>query len=204
MTYLAPGVYMAKVSDDLIILDTQADDYACLFSRAAEVTLGEGGGVSAPPDLMAALQAAGFVCDVGPDLRRGPAPRAVHSLPTPRPSTTAALVAVVECWCDALVFRTRPLIALIGRPRLHGRPRPDPARAVADFTAALPWAPANGACLQRAFQLRRRLARRGVTTDWVFGVRTWPFSAHCWLQIGDSVVGDRLERVRAYTPIAVF
>lgn len=36
---------------------------------------------------------------------------------------------------------------------------------------------------------------------WVFGVRTWPFAAHCWIQIGDLVVGDVLDRVRGYTPI---
>ena len=41
----------------------------------------------------------------------------------------------------------------------------------------------------------------GIATQWLFGVRTWPFAAHCWLQIGNLVVGDRLERVRFYTPI---
>jgi len=64
-----------------------------------------------------------------------------------------------------------------------------------------PWVPSEGECLQRAFQLRRLLARRGIAVDWVFGVRTWPFGAHCWLQSGDMLVGDRLERVGRYTPI---
>ena len=36
---------------------------------------------------------------------------------------------------------------------------------------------------------------------WVFGVRTWPFSAHCWLQIGDAVLDDDPERVGIYPPI---
>jgi hypothetical protein len=66
---------------------------------------------------------------------------------------------------------------------------------------ARPWLPFEGECLQRTFLLRYFLARSGVATDWVFGVRTWPFSAHCWLQIGDLVVGDRLERVQRFTPI---
>ena len=47
------------------------------------------------------------------------------------------------------------------------------------------------------------LRRAGQNAAWVFGVRTWPFSAHCWLQIGDAVLDDDPERVSRYTPIMV-
>lgn len=40
--------------------------------------------------------------------------------------------------------------------------------------------------------------------SWVFGVRTEPFSAHCWVQEGDWILNDTVERVRRYTPIMVF
>ena len=66
---------------------------------------------------------------------------------------------------------------------------------------ALTWIPGEGACLQRAYQMRRLLASQGHETIWVFGVRTWPFAAHCWLQANDKVIADRLERIRRYTPI---
>jgi hypothetical protein len=35
----------------------------------------------------------------------------------------------------------------------------------------------------------------------VFGVRTWPFHAHCWLQVEDVVLDDHHERIGAYTPL---
>ncbi|WP_312062938.1 lasso peptide biosynthesis B2 protein [Brevundimonas sp.] len=47
----------------------------------------------------------------------------------------------------------------------------------------------------------RVLASRGRGATWVFGVRTWPFSAHCWLQVGDVLLDDDLDRVALYTPI---
>ncbi len=69
------------------------------------------------------------------------------------------------------------------------------------FDAILPWMPFEGECLQRAFMLQRHLARSGHDARWVIGVRTWPFLAHAWVQVGACVVGDSLERVNAFTPI---
>ena len=91
-----------------------------------------------------------------------------------------------------------------GRRRVAAAdPRRIAARASA-YRRILPFLPFEGLCLQRAWQLRELLASDGLAVDWVFGVRTWPFFAHCWLQHDDRVVADRIERVRAFTPIAVF
>lgn len=204
MPFLSRGVHMAKVGNDLLILDVYADDYACLFARADEVTLAANGAIAASPDLEAAFHSAGYLEIAAPEGRRKPLTSPVRAVSAEPSQGAARLIGVAEAWADALVFRKRALHQLVRPPRLHPRAGARAAVIAADFAAALPWAPANGACLQRAFQLRRRLARRGVATDWVFGVRTWPFAAHCWLQIEDRVIGDRLERVRAYTPIAVF
>jgi Transglutaminase-like superfamily len=204
MPFLSSGVHMAKVGDDLLILDVHADDYACLFSRADEVTFDADGAVAASPDLETAFFAAGFLEIAAPEGSRKPLTPPLRPLSAEPFRGAVRLLGVAEAWADALVFRKRALHQLVRPPRLHPRPGQRAAVIAADFAAVLPWTPANGACLQRAFQLRRRLARRGVATDWVFGVRTWPFAAHCWLQIDDRVIGDRLERVRAYTPIAVF
>ncbi len=40
--------------------------------------------------------------------------------------------------------------------------------------------------------------------QWVFGVATEPFGAHCWVQARDCVLNDSVERIRQYTPIMVF
>lgn len=45
------------------------------------------------------------------------------------------------------------------------------------------------------------LAMHDVFPEWIFGVATQPFSAHCWLQLGNVVLNDRLARTRVYTPI---
>jgi hypothetical protein len=71
------------------------------------------------------------------------------------------------------------------------------------FQTLWPWSPVQGACLFHALALRIFLRRAGGRCDWVFGVRTWPFSAHCWLQSGDLVLNDVAERVGAYRPIMV-
>ncbi len=104
------------------------------------------------------------------------------------------------------IFKGKTLGDLI---RFHDtvRRRSDPiaeprlSELVSAARRARPWTPFEGECLQRSFQLGCYLASHGVAVDWVFGVRTWPFSAHCWLQIDDIVVGDRLDRVARYTPI---
>jgi hypothetical protein len=56
-------------------------------------------------------------------------------------------------------------------------------------------------CLFESLALSEYLACYGLTPDWVFGVATQPFSAHCWLQQGDVTVNDTPEHTRAFTPI---
>lgn len=41
----------------------------------------------------------------------------------------------------------------------------------------------------------------GADAHLVFGVYPSPFSAHSWLQAGDTVLNDRVEYVRTFTPI---
>lgn len=58
-------------------------------------------------------------------------------------------------------------------------------------------------CLLDCLALLGFLEARGGRADLVFGVVASPFAAHCWLQLGDQVLNDRLERVAAFTPILV-
>jgi hypothetical protein len=67
---------------------------------------------------------------------------------------------------------------------------------------AYPWLPLQGVCVFRSFMLMRLLSRAGICSPrWVFGVRTWPFHAHCWVQDGDIVLTDHAESLLRYTPI---
>lgn len=58
-------------------------------------------------------------------------------------------------------------------------------------------------CLYDSLALLGYLARYGIYADWVFGVQTRPFEAHCWVQHGDIVFNDTVEHVSGYTPIMV-
>lgn len=59
------------------------------------------------------------------------------------------------------------------------------------------------ACLLESLSLLHVLGRYGIHAHWVFGVRTEPFFAHCWLQKHDCVLSDSLDRVWQFTPIMV-
>jgi hypothetical protein len=58
-------------------------------------------------------------------------------------------------------------------------------------------------CLFDSLALIEFLSRYGIHPDWVFGVQTRPFVAHCWVQYGDMVFNDTVEHVSGYTPIMV-
>jgi hypothetical protein len=58
-------------------------------------------------------------------------------------------------------------------------------------------------CLYDSLALLEYLARHAIHADWVFGVQTRPFAAHCWVQHDDIVFNDTVEHVSGYTPIMV-
>lgn len=55
-------------------------------------------------------------------------------------------------------------------------------------------------CLACGIAMCRMLAQRGNRTHLVIGVAL-PFIAHCWVQAGETVLSDTIDRVRAYVPI---
>lgn len=203
--WCAETIHLAKIGDDVVVLDVAADLYACLVNAVGIRHIGPDGAVVCDdPATHQALLALGLVSPHPPSAPRRviiKARRQIQPVAVSRLETLRALTALATA---TLKFRGRPLNVLTRRAASAALAAPDEgkvARLVSASRKARPWIPFEGACLQRAFQLRAHLAAEGVDADWVFGVRTWPFNAHCWLQIGDLVVGDRLERVRRYTPI---
>jgi hypothetical protein len=73
---------------------------------------------------------------------------------------------------------------------------------VAAFLRARPFFfGARDACVRDSLAMGEFLAAEGFYPNWVFGVSTDPFEAHCWLQIGEVVLNDTPDNVRTYTPI---
>jgi hypothetical protein len=60
---------------------------------------------------------------------------------------------------------------------------------------------ARGACLLDSLTLLLFLQAHGLYPEWVFGVRTAPFHAHCWVQLGPVVFNDLPDHVRQYSAI---
>lgn len=77
-------------------------------------------------------------------------------------------------------------------------------QAVASYMRVRPFAfTAHDRCLHDSLTLTRFLATQRLTARWVIGVRTRPFGAHSWVQIGGVVLNDQHENVRRYQPILV-
>jgi hypothetical protein len=64
-------------------------------------------------------------------------------------------------------------------------------------------APHPRRCLPASTVAALFLRSLGHEVEIVFGVRSHPFEAHCWIETDGIVLDDDLDRVRAFTPIAV-
>ena len=205
----APGVHLACVGHDIIVLDLIADAYNCLLGAADVMSLSPYGTVRATDaTIRKELLDAGIAHTVAPTNSWTPPVLPARELPRTAAARDDAVFTAAALVLASRQFRGKSLVRLIAKDRPATTPASiqDETRLdslVASVRNARPWLPGEGECLQRSFELRRLLSARGIEASWYFGVRTWPFSAHCWLQIGDLVLGDRLERVRFYTPIMV-
>lgn len=202
---LASGVFMARCDEDLVVLDTRSDQYSCLPQAAAVLTVSLNY-IEGPSAVLDDLLAAGLAAALPGAPRRALPLRPKHALPFENARTTledeiSMLRGVAAAW--SFGPGRRPLATLLASRRAQYGVA-DLAlvgRLTRTFARRLPWDPAQGACLYRAWLLRKILHDRGQDVIWVFGVKTWPFGAHCWLQAGDHVLDDDPDRVAHYTPI---
>lgn len=213
---LTPGVHLAAVGEDLVFLNVPADRYLCLPGESRRVMRAPRSNAVtvAHPDVAAELAGAGLIEQATPIARLGE-PWAGHptssALPTrgelPRVRDLGeATVSLLDLF---LRYRGRSFGELVRLAQDGATATPDMLPSadlldvVADFHRWCPYAPISGKCLLRSFVLLRLLQRRGYGVRWVFGVSTWPFKAHCWLQCGATVLDDTFEHLWPYQPILV-
>lgn len=213
----AAHIHMARIGADIVVLDVTGDAYTCLAGGAEHLQLLDDGRIRMTRSaVLHDLVAAGWVAPSSfapaasaPDRRCFQTPlQSAH--PAPSAFGLGHLPIGLQVMAATTWMRDQPLSDILEaarRLRPARCPSDDSAwvidQTVAAFGTVRPWLPRQGLCLQRAFVLLNCLARRGVAVDWVFGVRTWPFAAHCWLQHGDTVLADDLDRIRGYTPILI-
>jgi hypothetical protein len=212
---LRDDVHAVAVDDDAVFLDVARDTYVCVPNVADRLVLDAGRRVMAVADGAFAreLERAGLLSGHGASRSpRWPVQPATESAMTgpfgtprwPDPLDAARAMADVSC-----AYWRQPLAKLVawadeGATALGGEPPTEALlEVVAGFHRWAPYLPAPGKCLLRSFMLLRVLRRHGHDARWVFGVRTWPFRAHCWLQRGGTVLDDDVEPLVALTPILV-
>jgi hypothetical protein len=69
------------------------------------------------------------------------------------------------------------------------------------FRRLRPMFPRGHLCLFDSLALVEFLARYDIFPDWVFGIQLSPFSAHCWIQRGTTVLNDSVGKVQHYIPM---
>jgi hypothetical protein len=205
--FLKPHVHAVAVDEDMVLLDVAADAYFCLPGAAAAWT----GRDAASDRLLADLVTKGLATSTPLGAGRPPLPglptrdlrAGLRSSPTPtdlrRLAGATGDLAVHyrgRSFSHILAFAHRP-----GAERPPLGPEPELQRLCQVFATCVVWLPTPGKCLVRSFLLLRFLQRSGCDAQWVFGVRTWPFRAHCWVQADGAALEDAPERLCAYTPI---
>ena len=119
-----------------------------------------------------------------------------------------------SCLHAQLSLKLRPIQSIVeavrdrkGRHAASREQNADPIRLralVSAFTRLRPlFYTLRSACLLDSLTLLHFLGAEGIHPEWVFGVKTEPFDAHCWVQHGEVVLNDVPDRVRQYSPILV-
>ncbi len=204
---LSPHVHAACCGEDLVLLNLRQGSYACLPGCAPYIALSTGTTALrvGAQDLAQALVEAGAI-ETGQAQLRFVAPPAARDLAARRPGRRARPLTMALAWSElARSYWRVPFGEMIARSQRQANGAcGDEAlvgRLAHDFARMLPWVPAQGVCLYRSCFLLAFLRRHGVSASWVFGVQTYTFEAHCWLQAGDLVLDDHLEHVAGFEPI---
>ena len=214
---LAESVHAVMIDDDLVFLDVDADAYFCLPLPPGHLRQNGAGLETEDPHLGDELVRAGLARHAaqtqgehgqGLSAPRRTARRLLELTPALKGRLRLAhLGALATAIGAGLASRRKPFRQLIAEAQVQGSNAaagPDLSSLLADVAVwrrLSPWLPMDGVCLFRSGMLRAFLTALGHRPAWVFGVRTWPFQAHCWLQVEDIALDDEAERLCAYAPI---
>lgn len=215
---LRKGISFCEVSDRLLFLDIVADRYFCLQPRAEHAfrvllldkILDETGRAN-----LAGMLEVGTLLETTehgvPHAFRFLQQASLSLLDTqgPRASLSRLAAASIAILSARLSLRWRRLhlilravdLGRISWPRT-GTVDMDLIQEVATaFEGTSRLLRSHDKCLPRSIAVARSLSAYGLPADLVIGVKLRPFAAHAWVQSGRWLVNDRIDTVRAYTPI---
>ncbi|SNT10451.1 lasso peptide biosynthesis B2 protein [Sphingopyxis indica] len=206
---LRPGLFFRQFENIILFFDLPLDRYFMLSGSRAQrferFVAGRG-----RKDDIEALQSEGLISSAD---RRScpknhqvlPPTRSLVDNPLPQGSVRATIASLTAQISARRDLRRHELAHVIGG--LHsdfaGAGSPDSIDCTdlaGAFLRAARYLPAADQCLARSIAMKRLLLARGRASILVFGV-TMPFAAHCWVQVGDTVLTDPLDIVLRYQPI---
>lgn len=204
-------VRIADVDGDLVFLDIERDDYIAVArcdAVATSVAL-HGGPIDLGDDVLAALLEQGFLavspCSWSPEPRT--TRKALMSQPPMAPSFRS-MVHFLRAGFSTWQMMRREEMSWTTRLAEYGSPsETSPAQVAAlaaQFASLRAYAPRTGRCFIQSMMLMKFLAAHGVHASWVFGVRTHPFEAHCWVEWNEMVLNDTLDHSNWFSVIARF
>lgn len=209
---LRTGLYAVLVDDTPIFLDVENGRYFLLRGDTAKRYRDFRVGCASNDDIQA-LIAQNIVVQLGDPCEYDStveAPETSYvdlSLPaTPRLLIVEAIAC--QAWVSFTVRRrgfAHVLASLAAANKRHSeRPafanRHSQAVIAAAFVRAQRFISSKDKCFPRSLALAAVLRRHGHHPVVVLGVQL-PFAAHCWVQCGDRVLSDTLERARSFIPI---
>lgn len=207
---LRPDVYAADVCGDLVFLDAASNHYSCLSRDDALGVSRAFNGIATPADadLIEEVAEAGLI-EESNHTSQFAQPKSTATADyndfapvAPRPGFLAILSIALAAVQAAFALRFQRPKRWLARRRCATQVALTHVCALAaTFERIRPIVPKSGRCLPKSMMMLAFLRRHGVDADWVFGVQTFPFEAHCWVEYQGVVLSDTLEHVRWYTPI---
>ncbi len=209
---LAPTKYAAAFGPDVVVLDIEAGDYELFAGLAKDVRLIEAQRALSIDDaeIATALADVGLFGDrlSGPKRTLPPPPNRDATLTPTHSVAVADRLRMATAWSTMLGrYHGRGFQHILATARCGGllNQHADRGRVIARaqaFDRLAPYTPFQGDCFYRCFMLLQLLGADAHAVDWVFGIRTWPFMAHCWLQIDDVCLTDHVDKLAHFSPIA--
>lgn len=211
---LRPGITYTWVGNVPIFLDINLDRYFALAPRAAEALRRMQNSDQVNSDDVDLLKSFGILKRV----QNGPSIEPVSALPSirnsyfdePRRSSLRyIIIAASDQFWAFLAIRCSGLPAALAAlrkraQRIHPRKHPlDLSRLIGSYRFIDLFLSAENRCLVRSLALARSLTGHGIEFTLAIGVRTGPFGAHCWVQIGDKSLSDHRDKSREYSPVLV-
>lgn len=192
----AAHIRYVVIDDKVVILDLKRDQYLRVSSGAFEDILAGGGSSELRRRLLADR-----VITIGDSEE---APKAIARGSYRYPDARSFLLA---CFGSEWRLRQRRLdLALADLQTCVDRA--PMTLSVGDcldrFEKLRPWYPRRRICLFDSLALAYFLSRAGQVTEFVFGVRLAPFSAHCWLEFDGVILNDESAYCRTFQEIARF